>query len=558
MPDDSTAEPIERIAAALGLQDGQFEAFGSGAAKLKPGLERELSARPLARYVNVSAVSPTPAGEGKTVTTIGLAMALCKLGHPAVATLREPSMGPVFGIKGGGAGGGRATLVPADSINLHFTGDIHAIASANNLLAALIDNHLKRGQSPVVDPTTVTWRRCVDMNDRGLDHIITGLDHVPQAPLRETGFDLAAASEVMAIVALANSFEDLRRRLGRILVGLSEQGEAVFAEDLGAAGAMAALLRDAVRPNLVQTCEQTPALVHAGPFANIAHGNSSILADLNAVRLADFVVTESGFGADCGAEKFFHIKCRVSGLVPRVEVLVCTVRALKMQSGRIPVRAGRPLPADLKTENLELLRAGAVNLQAHLDILRKFGVPVVVAVNRFPSDTQRELDEVARIAASSGAVATAVSDVFASGSGGGMELAAAVVEASNQPSRLTFQYSLDASLEEKIETVATQIYGAAGVDYHPAAKRRLEQFSGLGFSQLPICIAKTQYSISHDPTRLGRPQGFRLPIRDVRLASGAGFVYALAGEIRTMPGLPASPAACRIDVDAAGNITGLT
>jgi formate--tetrahydrofolate ligase len=556
--DSAAALPISQVAAALGLKDEQFEPCGWHKAKLKLGLERELADRPAAKYIDVTAVSPTPLGEGKTVTTIGLAMALNRLGRPAIATLREPSMGPVFGIKGGGAGGGRATLLPADDVNLHFTGDIHAVSAATNLLAAMMDNHLKRGKSPVVDESTVTWRRSIDMNDRGLGRVITGIGDVPQAPLRETGFDLTAASEVMAILALATSLEDLRHRVGKILVGLTPGREPVFAEDIGCAGAMAALLRDAIRPNLVQTCENTPALVHAGPFGNIAHGNSSVLADLCATRLADFVITESGFGADCGAEKFFNIKCRTSGLRPDAEVLVCTVRALKMQSGRVKVRPGRPLPEELTTENIDMLTAGAVNLEAHIEIIRQFGVPVVVAVNRFPDDTDRELNAIQKIAQEAGAVATAVSDAFSTGGDGAQALAKAVVQAADQPSHFEFLYPLDLPLKEKIETIATRIYGAAGVDYSPLANRRLQLYSDLGYGKLPVCIAKTQYSLSHDPALMGRPTGFQFPIRDVRLASGAGFLFALSGDIRTMPGLPSEPAARRIDIDAAGNITGLT
>ena len=455
----------------------------------------------------------------------------------------------MFGVKGGGAGGGRSALLPADDINLHFTGDLHAVAAANNLLAALLDNHIKRGKRPVLDPATVTWQRALDVNDKGLSHIVTGLGGLPQAPVRETGFDLTAASEVMAILALATSFADLRRRLGRILVGLNPAGEPVFAEEIGGAGAMAALLRDAVRPNLVQTTDHTPALVHAGPFGNIAHGNCSILADYAAVRLADYVITESGFGADCGAEKFFNIKCRSSGLKPDAEVLVCTVRALKLHSGRFSVRPGKPLPAGLLVEDLDALRAGAVNLQAHLDIIRQFGLPVVVAVNRFPTDTEAELDEVCRIARDSGATAVAVSDAFVRGGEGAEDLAQAVIAACREPAAFRFLYPLEASPEEKIETLATRSTARPvwTTNRSPAAGWPL--YRELGFGNLPVCIAKTQYSLSHDPHLLGRPRGFRFPIRDVRLAAGAGFLYALAGEIQTMPGLTAEPAALRIDVD---------
>lgn len=556
--DDSPGpREIAAIAQAAGLDADDFEPVGRYKAKLALGLEQKLADRPTAKYVDVTAVSPTPLGEGKTVTTIALAMSLSRLGERAIATLREPSLAPVFGIKGGGVGGGKAKLLPAEEINLHFTGDIHAVSAANNLLAAMIDNHVKRGLSPNIEPSTVTWRRALDMSDRGLARIITGLDDPPQAPRRETGFDLTAASEVMAVLALATDLADMRRRLGRIVIGETPDGRLVTADDLGCGGAMAALLREAIRPNLVQTCERTPALVHAGPFGNIAHGNSSVLADLIAVRLADYVVTESGFGADCGAEKFFNIKCRVSGLRPDVEVLVATVRAVKLHSGRFSVRPGRPLPPELLTENLDALCAGAANLQAHIDIVRQFGVPVVVAVNRFPEDSERELEEVCRIALEQGATAAAVSDGFASGSEGSLELAEAVRRVAEQPNEFDFLYRLEVSIEEKIETIATRIYGAAGVDYEPQARRRIERFGELGLTGLPVCIAKTQYSLSHDPKLHGRPRGFRFPIRDVRLAAGAGFLYALAGEIRTMPGLPSHPSARRIDLDASGRIVGL-
>jgi formate--tetrahydrofolate ligase len=549
--------PIEEIAARLGLGNDSVEPFGWNKGKLALGLERRLPERPGARYVAVTAVSPTPLGEGKTVTAIGLALGLCRLRHQAVVTLRQPSQAPIFGIKGGAAGGGCSCLLPTDDINLHLTSDLHAVAAAHNLLAAILDNHVKRGLTPRLDPASVTWRRVLDVNDKGLAHIVTGLGDVPQAPLRETGFDLTAASEVMAILALATGLEDLRRRLGRILVGQTFDGTPVFAEGLRCAGAMAALLRDAVRPNLVQTCEHTPALVHAGPFGNIAHGNSSILADRAALRLADFVITEAGFGADGGAEKLFHIKCRAGGLRPDAAVLVCTVRALKLHSGRFPLRPGQSLDPGLLTEDLEALRAGAVNLHAHLDIVRRFGLPVVVAINRFPSDTDRELEEVRWLSLEWGAAGSAVSEAFARGGSGAEELAQEVVDACRQRSDFRFLYPLEMSPEEKIEVLATQLYGADGVDFEPLARRRLAEYTALGFGNLPVCVAKTQYSLSHDPHRLGRPGGYRFPVRDVRLAAGAGFLYALAGEISTMPGLPREPAATRIDVDPEGNVTGL-
>ncbi len=553
----ATPRKISEIAEMLGLGPAEVEPVGWHKGKLALGLERTLAGRGKAKYVNVTAVTPTPLGEGKTVTTIGLSMALSRLGKRSIAALREPSLGPVFGYKGGGAGGGKATLLPAADINLHFTGDLHAVAAATNLLAAMIDNHLKRGKTPQLQPASITWRRAIDVEDRGLEHIVTGLGDPPQAPLRETGFDLTAASEVMAILSLATSLGDLRERMGRIVAGATPSGEPVFAEELGCAGAMAALLRDAIRPNLVQTCEHTPALVHSGPFGNIAHGNSSVLADLAAVRLAEYVVTESGFGADCGAEKFFNIKCRVSGLRPDAVVLVCTLRALKLQSGQFQARPGKALPPELLAENLAALRAGAVNLEAHIGIVRRFGLPLVVAINRFREDGDREVEELRRIALESGATAVAVTEAYERGGEGSLELALAVVAAAEQPSEFDFLYPLQTSLEEKIETIATEIYGAGGVEYDEAARRRLEQYTRLGFAGLPVCIAKTQYSLSHDPGLLGRPKGFRFRVRDARLAAGAGYVYALAGDIRTMPGLPSEPAAYHIDVAPNGSIRGL-
>jgi formate--tetrahydrofolate ligase len=557
LADDAPAR-IGALTAALGLREDDVEPFGWHKGKLALGLERQLTDRPFGKYVNVTAINPTPLGEGKTITAIGLAMGLNRLGRRAIVTLRQPSLGPLFGIKGGGAGAGNARLFPADDVNLHFTGDIHAVSAATNLLAALIDNHLARRLTPVVDPTTVTWRRCVDICDRSLRSIVTGVGDDEKWLSRSTAFDLTPASEIMAILALSTSLDDLRLRLGRILVGLSPQREPVFVDDLRATGALTALLRDALRPNLVQTCEGTPAIVHAGPFANIAHGNSSVIADLAALRLADFVVTESGFGSDCGAEKFFNIKCRVSGLRPDVEVLVCTARALKLHSGQFAVRAGRPLPAELLAKNLPALRAGAVNLQAHVDILRRFGLPVVVAVNRFPEDQDEELDTIQQIAREAGATAVAVTSAFADGGAGALALADAVAKAGEQTARFSWLYPEDLPADEKITAIATQIYGADGVDLAPEAKQQIELYRGLGFGKLPVCIAKTQYSLSHDPNLVGRPRGFRLPIREVRLAAGAGFLYALAGDIRTMPGLPSEPAAYRIRVAPSGKIENLS
>lgn len=549
--------PITQIAEQLKLSPQDFEPFGWYKGKLALGLERRLPGRDSAKYVGVTAMSPTPLGEGKTVTAIGLAMALCREGHPAIVALRQPSLGPVFGIKGGGAGGGLASLLPAEDINLHFTGDMHAVTSAHNLLAAMIDNHVKRRCAPLISPASLFWKRVIDLNDKGLAHIISGLDDPPQAPLRETGFELTASSEIMAILALADGLPDLRRRLGQIIVGESPSGDPVIADEIGATGAMTALLHEAIRPNLVQTCEHTPAFVHAGPFANIAHGNSSVLADLAAMRLADYVVTESGFGADCGVEKLFNIKCRISGLRPSAEVIVCTVRALKFHSGRYAIKPGQPISQSLLNEDIEAIQIGVVNLQAHLDVLRRFGVPTVVALNRFPHDTEREVETVRRFALDFGAAAFAVTDAFSRGSIGAIELARAVMSACDQPNHFRFLYPLDMTIEEKLTTVARDVYGGEGIELQPQARRRLSQFHDWGFDCLPICIAKTQYSLSHDPTCLGRPRGFRVPIHDLRLAAGAGFIYAIAGDISTMPGLPRDPAAFRISVTDDGMISGI-
>jgi len=548
---------INDIAEQLGLGPQQIEPMGWFKGKLTLGLDQTLQQNPIGKYINVTAINPTPLGEGKTVVAIGLAMALSQAGHRSIVTLREPSLAPVFGIKGGGAGGGKATLLPADDINLHFTGDLHAVSAATNLLAAMIDNHCQRRQEPRLDPNTVTWQRAVDMNDKGLSHIISGLGNLRQAPLRETGFSLTAASEVMAILALSTSLDDLRQRIGRIYVGMTFDGAPVSAEDLGCAGAMTALLRDAIRPNLVQTCEHTPAFVHTGPFGNIAHGNSSIIADRIAVRLADYVVTESGFGSDCGAEKFFDIKCRTCGLIPNVEVLVCTVRALKLHSGRFRVRPGRPLPPELLQEDLGALREGAENLRAHVEILKQFGMRVVVAVNRFTTDTKAELDEVRQLALEFQADGVAECNVYEEGGAGGRELADVVSEICSRPHQFQFLYPDGMSLAQKLETVATRIYGADGVELERSAQKQLEKFTDMGYGTLPVCIAKTQYSLSHDPSLVGRPRGFRFPIREVHLSAGAGFVYALSGDVQTMPGLPAEPAAKRIDIDSDGTITGL-
>lgn len=550
-------KPVAEIAALLGLDEKSVEPYGWYAGKLALGLHERITDRPTGKYIGVTAINPTPFGEGKTVVSIGLAMAIARRRHRSIVTLREPSLAPVFGIKGGGAGGGRCRLLPSEDINLHFTGDLHAVAAANNLLAAMVDNHCQRKLAPAMHPDGILWRRVIDISDKGLAHIETGLDNVPQAPRRHTGFDLTAASEVMSILALATSLADLRTRLGRIVVARSLEDELVTAEQIGAAGAMTALLRNALRPNLVQTAEHTPAFVHAGPFANISHGNSSVIADLTALRLADYVVTESGFGSDLGAEKFFNIKCRAEGLRPDAEVLVCTVRALKFQSGRFDVRPGRPLPGSLLQEDLDALKAGFANVEGHLASLHAYGIPVIVAINQFPTDTRAELSLLSSLALEAGATGVTQTSAFSDGSDGSLELADAVIEACAGANRFQRLYPLELSYENKIAKIATQAYGADGVDFHEGIAEQLREFSRRGFPDLPVCIAKTQYSLSHDPKRLGRPIGFLLPVREVRLCAGAGFILVITDGINLMPGLPRDPAACRIDVDIEGRMTGL-
>ena len=554
---DVAPRPIAEIAAQLGLDEKSVEPYGWYAGKFSLGLHERFTDRPPGKYIGVTAINPTPFGEGKTVVSIGLAMAIARRRHRSIVTLREPSLAPVFGIKGGGAGGGRCRLLPSEDINLHFTGDLHAVAAANNLLAAMIDNHCQRKLAPALHADGILWRRVIDISDKGLAHIETGLDNVPQAPRRHTGFDLTAASEVMSILALATGLADLRDRLGRIVVARSLADELVTAEQIGAAGAMTALLRNALRPNLVQTAEHTPAFVHAGPFANISHGNSSVIADLTALRLADYVVTESGFGSDLGAEKFFNIKCRAEGLRPDAEVLVCTVRALKFQSGRFEVRPGRPLPESLLQEDLDAMKAGFANVEGHLANLRAYGIPVIVAINQFPTDTQAELSLLRSLAHAAGATSVTQTSAFSDGSEGALELADAVIDACAGASRFQNLYPLELSYEQKIANIATQTYGADGVDFHEGIAEQLREFSRRGYPNLPVCIAKTQYSLSHDQKRLGRPTGFRLPVREVRLSAGAGFVLVITDGISLMPGLPRDPAARRIDVDIDGRIEGL-
>jgi len=551
--------PILEVARELGLHDDEVELYGPTKAKVRlEAIERLEAERPRGKYVLVTAISPTPLGEGKTTTTIGLAQGLRRLGHRAAPTIRQPSLGPVFGIKGGAAGGGYSQVVPMEDFNLHLTGDVHAIGAAHNLAAAFIDNHLHHGNALGIDVDSITWPRVVDISDRAVRRAVIGLGGRENGPPREAEWQITVASEVMAILALASSLADLRARLGRIVLAFTRDGRPVTAEDLRVAGAMTVLLKDAIKPNLLQTLEGGPAFVHAGPFANIAHGNSSVLADRLALVTNDIVCTEAGFGADMGAEKFFDIKCRQSGLRPDAAVVVATIRALKMHGGVGRVVAGRPLDSALLEENPAAVEAGCANLEAQIENVLAFGVPVVVAINAYPTDRPSEIEVVRRAALAAGARAAVAAHHFERGGEGARELAAAVWEvASEGAPNFRLLYPDDLPLVEKIETIAVRIYGAAGVDFAPAAARALERAEALGLGRLQVCMAKTQYSLSHDPTLLGRPRGFRVPIRDVRLAVGAGFVTPLLGEMRTMPGLPSRPGGEQIDIDERGQIVGL-
>jgi formyltetrahydrofolate synthetase len=561
--------PIAEILKNLGIPEDRAELYGAYKAKLDWRLAREPAPR-RAKYINVTAISPTPLGEGKTTTTVGLVQGLGRLGRKAAAALRQPSMGPTFGIKGGAAGGGYSQVVPMEDFNLHLTGDIHAVAAAHNLCAAAVDARIyhesrwsdayleKLGLRRLnVDPYGVSLGRVLDMNDRALRKVLVGLGDKADGPLRQSRFDIAVASEVMAILALARDLADLRSRLGRMIAARDNQGRALSAEDFGVAGAMAVLLRDALKPNLLQTLEGQGALVHAGPFANIAHGNSSIIADLAAAQYADYLVTESGFGADMGMEKFFNIKCRASGMVPDAVVLVATVRALKSHGGGPAVSPGKALPAVYRKENLELLKAGLANLRAHIGIVRRFGVPAVVAVNAFPTDTPAEWDLIREEALAAGAAESAVTRHWALGGEGALDLARAVERAAASPGSFRLLYPDESPLAEKIELIAREIYGADGVDYADGVRNQLDSLEDQGYGRLPVCMAKTQYSLSHDPRLKGAPRGWRLPIRELRLAAGAGFVYPLCGDITTMPGLPSRPAFMDLDIDAEGNVKGL-
>jgi len=548
--------PIDEIAGQMGIPSGLLEHYGPNVAKINLDAVESLADRPKARYVVVTAITPTPLGEGKTTTTVGLGQALACLGKQATIAIRQASMGPTFGIKGGAAGGGYSQVVPFENLNLHLTGDLHAVTAANNLLAAMVDNHLQQGNARNIDPRGITWRRVLDVNDRSLRNIVSGLGTREDGTPRETGFDITAASEVMAVLALATSLQDLRARFGRIVVGYTAQGEPVTAEELKAAGAMTVIMRDAIKPNLLQTLENTPVLVHAGPFGNIAHGNSSVVADLIGIHAGEYLVTEAGFGSDMGAERFFNIKCRTSGLVPDAAVVVATVRALKLHSGRHKVTAGRPLPPAMLAENPEEVHLGAANLLKHLEIVRRHGVTPVVAINAFAEDSPSEHDAIREIAAGVG-VRAAVCTHFVHGGKGAVELAEAIIEAAEEPSEFRMLYEDSASLRQKVEIIAKEVYGADGVDYLPLAARQIDTYEQAGFGTLPVCIAKTHLSISSDPSLKGAPTGWRLPVREARANVGAGFVYLVSGDMRTMPGLSSSPAAERIDIDEAGNVVGL-
>ena len=565
----ATLKPITEIAASAGLREDDLELYGKYKAKVHLDVRERLADRPNAKYIDVTAITPTPLGEGKTTTTIGLTEALGYLSKKSLCAIRQPSMGPTFGIKGGAAGGGYSQVVPMEDFNLHLTGDIHAIGAAHNLCAAAIDARIyhesrwsdkyfeKRGLKKLhIDPYSITWNRVVDINDRALRNIIVGLGGKGDGPIRQAGYDITVASELMAILALTTSLEDMRERIGRIVVGMDKKKNPITTEDLGVAGAMTVLMKDAIMPNLLQTLEEQPAFVHAGPFANIAHGNSSVIADQIGIKLGDFLVTESGFGADIGMEKFFDIKCRASGLVPSAVVLVATVRALKMHGGGPKVVPGRPLDKAYTEENVELVKKGLPNLEAHIKIARKFGIPVVVAINARTTDTEREWAVIREASLRAGAFDAVVTYHWADGGEGAADLAAAVVKASEEPSNFNYLYAIDAPIKEKIEILAREVYGAAGVDYSPEAEKKIKLYTDLGYTNMPICMAKTHLSLSHNPAWKGAPKDYIFPIRDIRASVGAGFLYPLAGEIRTMPGLPTRPAFMDVDL-VDGKVVGL-
>ncbi len=567
----ATALPIIEIAEGLGLNIDDLDLYGKYKAKVHLDVLEKFADRPQGKYIDVTAITPTPLGEGKTTTSVGLTQGLGKIGKNVLICIRQPSQGPTFGIKGGAAGGGYSQIIPMEDFNLHLTGDIHAISAAHNLVAAAVDARLyhesrqsdeqlqKLGLKRLnIDPYNISWSRVVDVCDRAIRKVNIGLGGRLNGVPREGGYDITVASEIMAILALTTGLKDMRDRFGRMVVALNKDGKPVTAEDLGVAGAVTVLMKDAIMPNLMQTLEGQPAFVHAGPFANIAHGNSSIIADQIALKLADYVVTESGFGADIGMEKFFNIKCRYSGLVPDAVVLVATIRALKMHGGGPKVIAGRPLDTAYTSENLELLEKGIGNLAAHIENVNKFGVPAVVAVNRFPNDTDAEVEMVKRMAIEAGAETAVMSDHWTEGGDGATDLAEAVVAACEKPSNFEFLYPLEMSIKEKIEKIAVEIYGADGVVFEPLANRQIKSFEEAGFGNLPICMAKTHLSLSHDAKLKGRPTGFTVPVREARASAGAGFIYPLLGAMSTMPGLPSKPAFMNVDIDfETGKVVGL-
>ena len=549
---------IDQIAEQMGLDpERDLEHYGKHIAKISLESLERLQSRPNAKYVVVTALTPTPLGEGKSTMTVGIGQAMKHIGKRSIVTMRQPSQGPTFGIKGGAAGGGYSQIVPMESFNLHLTGDIHAITAAHNLQAAMIDNHLHQGNKLNIVPHQIMWQRVVDLNDRALRNVIVGLGDKQDGVPRQTGFDIAVASELMACLALTTSLQDLRKRLGKIVVAYDDSRKPVTAEDLRSAGAATVLLRDAIKPNLMQTLEHTPALIHCGPFANIAHGNSSVLADLIAIKCTDYLFTEAGFGADIGAEKFFNIKCRYSGLRPNAAIVVVTTRALKAHTGKYRIVPGRPLDPALLEENVADVEQGSANMVRHIQNLRKFGINPVVAINHFADDTDKELDAVKRIAVEAGAVGAAVARHWAEGGRGAGEVAELVVDACERPNDFQFLYPLEWPIKKKIETIAAEMYSAGSVTYSQQANRQIRMFERDGFGDLPICVAKTHLSFTADPKIKGAPSGFELPIREVRASVGAGFVYPIAGGVRTMPGLPSSPAAERVDIDENGRVVGL-
>lgn len=549
---------INQIAEQMGLDPAaDLEHYGKYIAKINLDALDKLKPRPDAKYVDVTAITPTPLGEGKSTTTVGIGQAMKHIGKNAVITVRQPSQGPTFGIKGGAAGGGYSQIVPMENFNLHLTGDIHAISAAHNLIAAMLDAHIYHGNRRRIDIHNIPWRRVVDLNDRALRNIVIGLGKRFDGLPRETGYDITVASEIMAILALTTSLSDMRERIGKMIVAYDRDRNPVTAEDIQAAGAAAALMKEAIKPNLMQTLENTPALVHAGPFANIAHGNSSIIADLIAMKTSDYVITESGFGADIGAEKFFNIKSRISGLQPNAVVLVATVRALKAHTDKYKIIAGKAIDPALNEENVADVEAGAVNMVRHLENLKKFGVNPVVAVNVFSNDTAREIQAVREIAVAAGATGAAAARHWAEGGAGAIELAEMIVSACEAPNSFRLLYPDDLSIKGKIETIATEIYRAEGVDYAPIVQRKIRQYEAQGLRRLPICMAKTHLSLSDNPKLKGAPDGFRITVTDIRASAGAGFIYPLCGDVRTMPGLGRSPAAMNVDIDDEGKVVGL-